>query len=205
VTFRTRTALALIFVLTLCTRLAFFASNPTPGTGPWVYSEMAHNIIDDGHWFQTNLTGPSNYLELVARRVWLSTIAATDLEWMHRGTKTPFAYPRGPIAYVIDHPFQLVQVVLMPLVFLFAMLSLAFTWARYKHEHLLLVAMAVTITLPYLISHVEPRYMLPTAIAYLMWIGLGADLLIERLSLWHSGGGGRTAREHSRPLHRIER
>ncbi len=133
---------------------------------------------------------PLFYLKTVARRVWLSTIAATDVEWMHRGTKTPFAYPRGPIAYVIDHPFQLIQVVLMPFVFLFAMLSLAFTWARYRHEHLLLIATALAITVPYFVLHFEPRFMLPAATAYLIWIGLGADLSIERLGLWRASRRG---------------
>ncbi len=57
------------------------------------------------------------------------------------GTTTPFSYSRGPIAYAIERPLQLLQVALMPLVFLLAMLSLGLTWGRYKLEHLLLIAL----------------------------------------------------------------
>ncbi len=35
-------------------RLAYYASNPHPAEGPWVYGAMAHNIVSDGHWFQIN-------------------------------------------------------------------------------------------------------------------------------------------------------
>jgi 4-amino-4-deoxy-L-arabinose transferase-like glycosyltransferase len=161
--------------------------------------ELVHSLRPDLVWlspeydaFQRQLAlelisrHPLFYLKLIAHRVWMSTIVATDVEWMHHGTKTPSAYPRGPVAYVIEHPFWLVQVVLMPLVFLFAMLSMIFTWRRYRNEHLLLIATALTIMVPYFILHFEPRFMVPAAIAYLLWIGLGADLLIERTSVWRA-------------------
>jgi 4-amino-4-deoxy-L-arabinose transferase-like glycosyltransferase len=135
---------------------------------------------------------PLFYLRVVARRVWVSTLGAVNLEWMHTGTKTPFAYARGPIAYTIEHPFQLLQVALMPLVFLLAMLSLGFTWRRYKHEHLLLIAIAVVTTVPYLILSLDPRYTISVTIFYFLWIGVGSDLLLERLSLWRTSRRSRS-------------
>jgi 4-amino-4-deoxy-L-arabinose transferase-like glycosyltransferase len=137
---------------------------------------------------------PLFYLRTVAHRIWISTLAELDQEWTRRGTTTPFAYPRGPIAFVLEHPFQLLELMLMPLVFLLAMLSLGFTWSRYKREQLLLVALAVTIALPYLILAADPRYTMPMTISYLIWIGLGSDLLLERLSQWRADRRDRTAR-----------
>jgi 4-amino-4-deoxy-L-arabinose transferase-like glycosyltransferase len=137
---------------------------------------------------------PLFYLKILARNVWRSTLGALDAEWMRGGTKTPFAYPRGPIAYAIEKPFQLLQVMLMPLVFLLAMLSLGFTWARHKPAHLILIAATLANALPYIVIHVEPRYMLPLAISYLIWIGLGSDLLLERLSLRRAGRRERSSR-----------
>jgi hypothetical protein len=127
---------------------------------------------------------PLFYVESVARRAWLSTLGNMNLEWMQAGTRTPFAYPRGPIAYAIERPYQALQVALMPLVFLLAMLSLGFTWRRYRQEHLLLIASAVATVLPYLVFHWEPRFGTPMAVSYLIWIGLGADLSIDRITLW---------------------
>jgi 4-amino-4-deoxy-L-arabinose transferase-like glycosyltransferase len=124
---------------------------------------------------------PLFYLRVVAHRIWISTLGELDLEWARGKTTTPFAYARGPLAFVVEHPFQLAQVMLMPLVFLCAMLSLGFTWARYKRAHLLLVATDAVIALPYLIINTEGRYTMPLAISYAIWIALGADLLVERL------------------------
>jgi 4-amino-4-deoxy-L-arabinose transferase-like glycosyltransferase len=124
---------------------------------------------------------PLFYLKTIAFRVWISTLGELDLEWTRHGTTTPFAYARGPLAYVIEQPFQLVQVMLMPLVFLFAMVALVLTWARYKREHLPLVATVLAIGVPYVIVAVEPRYTMPISIALLIWIALGTDLLADRL------------------------
>jgi 4-amino-4-deoxy-L-arabinose transferase-like glycosyltransferase len=135
---------------------------------------------------------PLFYLRTVAYRVWISTLGELDLEWTRGGTTTPFAYARGPIAYVVEKPFQLLQVMLMPLVFLLAAISLGFTWARYKHEHVFLIVATLATVLLYFIFAVEPRYTMPMAIAYLIWIGLGSDLLLERLELWRARGRGQT-------------
>lgn len=128
---------------------------------------------------------PLLYLKVVAHRIWISTLGELDLEFTRHGTTTPFAYARGPIAYVIEQPFQLVQVMLMPLTFLFAMLALGFTWKRYKREHLLLIATALAVALPYIVVNAEPRYTMPVEISLLIWVGLGTDLLLARLGAWH--------------------
>ncbi len=126
---------------------------------------------------------PLFYLHVIAHRLWLSTLGAVDVEWMHRGTKTPSEYGPGPLAYVVQRPFDLLQIMLMPLLFALAMLSLGFTWVRRKRAHVFLILTVVVTAIPYLILHLEPRYLMPAAFAYMIWVGLGADLLAERLSL----------------------
>jgi 4-amino-4-deoxy-L-arabinose transferase-like glycosyltransferase len=126
---------------------------------------------------------PLFYLKTVAHRVWISTLGELDFEWTSHGITTPFAYARGPLAFTLEHPFQLLQVMLMPLVFLLAMVSLGFTWSRYKSAHLTLIAAALAIVVPYLLINAEGRYTMPMVIALLIWIGLAADLASERFAL----------------------
>jgi 4-amino-4-deoxy-L-arabinose transferase-like glycosyltransferase len=136
---------------------------------------------------------PLFYVRTIAHRVWISTLGELDFEWARGGTTTPFAYARGPLAYVVEKPFQLLQVMLMPLVFLFAALSLGFTWTRYRQQHVLLLGTILAIVLPYFILAAESRYTMPMAIGYLIWIGLGSDLLLERLGVWRTHGRGQAA------------
>ncbi len=127
---------------------------------------------------------PLFYLETIGHRVWEASFGALSAEWMRAGTKTPFTYKGGPLAYALERPLDLLQVVLLPLVFLLAMLSLGFTWSGRRRAHALLIATVGAVLLPYMLLHFEPRYAMPAAFVYLIWIGLGADLLIERLNLW---------------------
>jgi 4-amino-4-deoxy-L-arabinose transferase-like glycosyltransferase len=195
---------------TLWEGLAELPNSYGPSTNDYAVYQLAHRARPDIRWLtpaSDSYLGnralalierhPLFYLRTVAHRIWISTLGELDVEFTSRGTTTPFAYARGPIAYVIEQPFQLVQVMLVPLVFLFAMLSLGFTWAHYKHEHLLLIAVALAIILPYLPIAVESRFTMPMTISYLIWIGLGSDLLLERLSQRRAGRYDRTRREHS--------
>jgi hypothetical protein len=129
---------------------------------------------------------PLFYLKLVARRAVISTLWTFNPEWMHRGVKSPQTYGHGLIAYLRDRPLDLFQVALQPLVFILAMLTLGLTWRRRRDAHAILLATVVSVIAPYIVFYFEFRYALPAAFAYLILIGFGADLLIERAGLWRA-------------------
>ncbi len=124
---------------------------------------------------------PLFYLEVLVHRVAIATVLMHDNWWMPRGAGGFHGYKGGPLAFVLDRPMVVLEDALEPLVFLLAMLSLAFTWRRWSSRHRILVAVVLCALLPYIAIHVEARYLLPAAFAYFIWIGLGTDLLIERV------------------------
>jgi 4-amino-4-deoxy-L-arabinose transferase-like glycosyltransferase len=99
---------------------------------------------------------PDHFAKVVGRRAVVTTVALRNL----------------PL------PLGLVE----PLLFLLAVGVAAVTWRHWPREHAFLAAVPVATLLPYLVLHVEPRYMLPASFAYLIWVALGADLLLERRS-----------------------
>jgi 4-amino-4-deoxy-L-arabinose transferase-like glycosyltransferase len=127
---------------------------------------------------------PLFYLKLVARRAALATIWTFNTEWMHGGSTSPSAYGHGWLSFALHRPFNLLEVMLQPLVFLLAMLALAFTWSRRARAHAILIATTLAVIVPYVLLYLEFRYVLPAAFAYFIWIGLGADLLLARLGQW---------------------
>jgi hypothetical protein len=54
---------------------------------------------------------------------------------------------------------------------------------RYLRQHLFLFAIFLGTVVPYLILHLESRYVLPASFIYLCLVGLGADLLLERVQV----------------------
>jgi 4-amino-4-deoxy-L-arabinose transferase-like glycosyltransferase len=125
---------------------------------------------------------PLFYGELLVYRTVLATLWSFNPSWMHRGVVSVTAYKAGPFAFAIERPLNLLEDILEPVVFLLAMLSLGLTWRRWRKAHIVLIAVVLATILPYISLLVEPRYILPAAFAYLIWIGLGADLLAERLA-----------------------
>ncbi len=125
---------------------------------------------------------PLFYLKLLARRTALATVWARGIQWMHRGTVSPFTYEHGILSYIVDRPFDLLQMLLSPITFILAMLCLGFTWRRWRQEHIILITTILVVVVPYILALMEFRYILPAAFTYLIWIGLGADLLLERAS-----------------------
>ncbi len=129
---------------------------------------------------------PLYYTKLVARRVLLSTLGEYESGWMHANGESPFLYRKrtghGLVSYVIKRPFNVLEDALQPLVFLLAMLALAFTWRGRRREHVLLIAVVLATLVPYWIIHSETRYVLPASLAYIIWIAVGADVLAERVS-----------------------
>lgn len=97
---------------------------------------------------------PGHFAKVVARRAAVTTVALHNLS-------LPLGLPE-------------------PLLFVLAAGVAIATWRRFAREHAFLAAIVVATLLPYLVLHVEPRYMLPASFAYLIWVALGADLLLER-------------------------
>jgi 4-amino-4-deoxy-L-arabinose transferase-like glycosyltransferase len=127
---------------------------------------------------------PLFYAKFVAYNSLLATVWSFDREWMHRKAISPLAYKAGPIAYTVDHPFGLLEAMLQPAVFVLAMLGLGFTWRRWRAQHTILIAVVLAAIVPYILIAIDFRYVLPAAFAYLIWISLGADLLVERVKSW---------------------
>lgn len=129
---------------------------------------------------------PFFYAELVAHRIVLSTILLYDSAWMYGGGESLIAYKartgRGVFSYIVRRPFELLESLLEPAVFTLAMLALVLTWRRRRREHLLLIAAVLAALVPYWLLHFEARYAYPATFAYLVWLGLGVDLLLVRLS-----------------------
>ncbi|HXN37058.1 MAG TPA: glycosyltransferase family 39 protein [Solirubrobacteraceae bacterium] len=134
---------------------------------PWVVHAIEHQ--------------PLFYLESVAHRAAVATLWNHDTTWMHAGVAPLRGYEGGILAFVVNRPLDLLQYGLQPLVFVFAALALALTWRRWRREHLILVAAALSVLVPYVVVSMEARYVLPAEFVYLIWIGLGADLFLKRL------------------------
>ncbi len=132
---------------------------------------------------------PAAYLEVLAHRVAIATVLVYENAWMHRGVGTAFSDRGGFFAFVLDRPLVALEDALEPLVFLLAMLGLGFTWRQWSRQHMIPVAVVLCVLLPYLAIHVEGRYLLPAVFVYFIWIGLGADLLIERVGQRRSATG----------------
>jgi 4-amino-4-deoxy-L-arabinose transferase-like glycosyltransferase len=127
---------------------------------------------------------PLFYLKLLARRTALATVWARGILWMHGGTVSPFAYGHGILSYIVNRPFNLLQMLLSPITFVLGILCLGFTWRRWRQEHIILIATILIVIIPYILTFLEFRYILPAVFTYLIWIGLGADLLLERVNRW---------------------
>ena len=72
--------------------------------------------------------------------------------------------------------------ILEPILFVLAVLIAVLTRHRFGRENLLLAAVPIATILPYLLLHVEGRYVLPASFVYLIWVGLGVDLAYERMA-----------------------
>lgn len=94
---------------------------------------------------------PGHFAKVVARRAVLTTVGLRNLD-----------FPLEPILFVLAVGVAII------------------TRRRFAQQHLLLAAIPIATALPYLVLHVEPRYMLPASFVYLIWVALGADLLLER-------------------------
>jgi 4-amino-4-deoxy-L-arabinose transferase-like glycosyltransferase len=126
---------------------------------------------------------PFVYAEIVGGRIVRSTLF--DYEggtWMHRGVTLPSG--RSPAAFasfLVGHPLALLEDALKPLAFLLSMLTLGLTWRRWRQQHIFLMAVLLSVLVPFIIIDLQSRYILPAACAYVVWIGLGVDLLYVRI------------------------
>jgi hypothetical protein len=136
---------------------------------------------------------PAFYLEILAHRLALATVWLHDTIWMSRGAETTFTQKGGPLASIVNRPFDVLEYALPPLVFLLGLLGLRLTWKRWRAQNLMLVTTVLCVYLPYLAIHVDGRYLMPAVFAYFIWMGLGADYLMERIASRRSGSHGSVA------------
>jgi hypothetical protein len=114
------------------------------------------------HWALTAIRDhPFFFARVMAHRMFDSTVWLRNLQW----------------------PYGIVE----PLLFIFAVAVVIVTRRRFLRQHLLLAAVPIATLAPYLVLHVEPRYILPGSFVYLIWAALGADLVWERLALRRRG------------------
>jgi 4-amino-4-deoxy-L-arabinose transferase-like glycosyltransferase len=125
---------------------------------------------------------PLFYAEVLAHRAAIATVLMFDPAWMHLEPGRLSHYKGGVLGYAINHPLNVLEDVLEPSVFLLAMLGLGLTWRRRRPQQAMLVALVLCVLIPYIAVHVEARYLLPAFPAYFIWIGLGADRLLELLA-----------------------
>lgn len=119
---------------------------------------------------------PLWYVKLLAHRLAIATVWQWEPYWMHLEAGH---YKGSLVAFAVSHPLDTLEDLLEPAVFLLAMLGLGLTWRRNRQQQAILVALVLAVLVPYLAIHVEARYLLPAVPAYFIWIGLGADRLIE--------------------------
>jgi hypothetical protein len=153
-----------------------------PSTPAWdaYYKPYAIRMIEQRPLF---------YLETLVHRIAIATVWAHENAWMHRGAGGFHGYQGGLASFLLHRPAVVLQDALEPLVFVLAILGLACTWRLWRRQHTILVALVLCVLLPYLAIHVEDRYLLPAAFVYLIWIALGADLVIERCKRQRSALG----------------
>ncbi|HEV3320919.1 MAG TPA: glycosyltransferase family 39 protein [Solirubrobacteraceae bacterium] len=140
-------------------------------------SFLLHQIV-----IPTIESHPLYYAELVGRRILRSTLLLYEgSTWQHRGATFPSRRTLGSLAaFLAGHPFAVLEDAIQPLAFLGAMLVLVLTWRRWRRQHVLLLAIMLSALLPYIVVHFEPRFALNAAVVYVVWIGLGIDLLAGR-------------------------
>jgi 4-amino-4-deoxy-L-arabinose transferase-like glycosyltransferase len=126
---------------------------------------------------------PLFYAEDLLHRVGMATVLLFDPAWMHLESGRLSNTRGGPLAYAIEDPLNTLEDALEPAVFLLAMLSLALLWRRGSHEQqAALIAVVLCVLVPYIAIHVEARFLLAAVPIYFIWIGLGADSLLERFA-----------------------
>lgn len=123
---------------------------------------------------------PLFYLKVLAHRVALATVLMNETAWMSSGAGDVFGSAGGIFSSIVKRPLIVLEDALEPFVFVAAMIGLALTWRYRTREHALLIALALSVLLPYIALHVEARYLLPAFPAYFIWIGLGIDHLYVR-------------------------
>jgi 4-amino-4-deoxy-L-arabinose transferase-like glycosyltransferase len=150
-----------------------------------VFETPAYNAyveaLDKKHFIAVVEQHPWFYLEVLAHRVALATFLVRENLWMRRGAGAVLRYPGGPLAFVVKRPFELLEYALQPLVFILGMLGLWLTRRRWRQQNMLLLAIVVGVLAPFMVVAGTTRYVLPATFVYFIWIGLGVDVLVERI------------------------
>jgi 4-amino-4-deoxy-L-arabinose transferase-like glycosyltransferase len=131
-----------------------------------VYGSPAYDSFLETKAIRAIRTRPGFYLKLVGSRIAKATLLLHNDEWTR---------PRVPVEVGLAK-------ILEPGLFVFSILVLVLTRRRFGRSHAVLAAIIAATIVPYVLLHLEPRYVLPASFAYLIWTALGVDLLAERLA-----------------------
>jgi 4-amino-4-deoxy-L-arabinose transferase-like glycosyltransferase len=119
-----------------------------------VYGTPAYDSYLEDRATSAIVDHPDHFARVVARRAFVTTVGL----------------------HTVALPFGLFE----PILFLLAVAAAIWTRRRFAEPHVLLASVVVATIAPYLVLHVEPRYVLPASFVYLIWLAVGIDLLAER-------------------------
>ena len=128
---------------------------------------------------------PGHYLKVIGRRLVVSTIALHNSSWIEATdpslTEDPRVDPGHAVTRVWDLARLTVYALLEPVLFLIAVIVFAATWRALWRRHVFLIAVVAATLAPYMVLHVEARYVLACLFVYMIAFGLAADWGLERL------------------------
>jgi 4-amino-4-deoxy-L-arabinose transferase-like glycosyltransferase len=143
-----------------------------------VYGSPAYDSFLYGWAKHAIRTHPGFYAKLVARRLVNNTALLRNSDWA--GTIVPPGQSGlGFFGYARHRFGDLLIIALEPLLFLLSAITIIVTRRRFGRAHLIAGSVVVATLLPYLLLHVEARYLLPASFVYLIWTGLGIDVFVD--------------------------
>lgn len=126
---------------------------------------------------------PGFYAKTVARRLALATVLLRNYYWTG-GAESRVADASDRGSYLVHRPLDGLRIglnlLVEPLLFLFAIATVVATWRQHWRQHILLLAVPLAVIAPYLFLHFEPRYALPGSFVYMILFGFGVDRALVR-------------------------
>lgn len=143
-----------------------------------VYGSPAYDSFLYGWAKHAIRTHPGFYAKLVVRRLVNNTALLRNSDWA--GTIVPPNQSGlGIFGYARHHFGDLLIIAIEPLLFLLSAITIVITRRRFGRAHLIAGSVVAATLLPYLLLHVEARYLLPASFVYLIWTALGIDLFVD--------------------------
>lgn len=128
---------------------------------------------------------PGYYVSLVGDRLVRGTVGAAWLSWSAHSAHWADHSPSGVserVQWLWDKGQVAVGLIVDPLLVLFALGTVAATWRRFRREHLLLLAVPVSLLIVPILLAMEFRYVAPAAFAWIILAAFGVDALVDRVA-----------------------